>query len=99
MRGGVKVKWMDTRTLPFTKTEVEQILGFLRDEQQFKKKITKYRFRWDYYTAACILKDTGLSIKHLLEVTVDQCNLSKKQLTSQPAVIRKKAHPGQRLSA
>ena len=93
MQKGVKIQQVDTDTPPFTREEVDQILDFLQDEQRFKDHIIKYRFRWDYYVAACIFNDTGLRIKHLLEITVDQCNLSQKTIDFPPSRYKKKGTP------
>ena len=93
MHKGVKIKQVDTETLPFTKEEVDKIFAFLKSEQRFKDNITKYRWRWDYYVAACIFIDTGLRIKHLLEITVDQCNLSHKTINFPASRYKKKGTP------
>lgn len=93
MHKGVKIKQVDTETLPFTKEEVDKIFAFLKSEQRFKDNIIRYRFRRDYYVAARILNDTGLRIKHLLDITVDQCNLSQKTIDFPVSRYKKKGTP------
>lgn len=93
MQKGVKIKQVDTDTPPFSQEEVDKIFAFLKSERRFKDNIIKYRWRWDYYVAALIFKDTGLRIKHLLEITVDQCNLSQKTINFPSSRYKKKGTP------
>jgi len=73
--------------------EVEKIVAFLKDKDEFDAKIKNYTYKKDYLAATLIFRDTGLRISHTLSITVDQIKPTLKVIEFPPSRYKSKGTP------
>jgi len=92
---GLEIKQIDTETPKYDVGEVEKIVAFLKDKDEFDAKIKNYTYKKDYLAATLIFRDTGLRISHTLSITVDQIKPTLKVIEFPPTKYKSKGTPSE----